>query len=72
MAHGPPFVGKEILVNSFIAEGLKKGIPALWVITDKTPKDIREEMKFVLSGYDEYERKGVGPVHRRLLTFDGG
>jgi KaiC/GvpD/RAD55 family RecA-like ATPase len=59
MVHGPPFVGKEVMVNSFIAEGLKKGIPALWVITDKTPKDIREEMKFVLSGYDEYERKGL-------------
>ncbi len=59
MVHGPPFVGKEIMVNSFVAEGLKKGIPALWVITDKTPKDIREEMKFVLSGYDEYERKGL-------------
>ena len=59
MVHGPPFVGKEIMVNTFIAEGLKKGIPALWVITDKTPKDIREEMKFVLSGYDEYERKGL-------------
>jgi KaiC/GvpD/RAD55 family RecA-like ATPase len=59
MVHGPPFVGKEVMVNSFIAEGLKKGIPALWVITDKTPKDIREEMKFVLSGYDEYERRGL-------------
>ena len=59
MVHGPPFVGKEVMVNSFIGEGLKKGIPALWVITDKTPKDIREEMKFVLSGYDEYERRGL-------------
>ena len=59
MVHGPPFVGKEVLVNTFIAEGLRKGIPALWVITDKTPKDIREEMKFVLSGYEEYERKGL-------------
>jgi KaiC/GvpD/RAD55 family RecA-like ATPase len=59
MVHGPPFVGKEVMVNSFVAEGLKKGIPALWVITDKTPKDIREEMKFVLSGYDEYERRGL-------------
>ena len=59
MVHGPPFVGKEIMVNAFIAEGLKKGIPALWVITDKTPKDIRDEMKFVLSGYDEYERRGL-------------
>ncbi|MBC7108436.1 MAG: recombinase RecA [Methanomassiliicoccales archaeon] len=59
LIHGPPFIGKEVMVNQFIAEGLKKGIPAIWVITDKTPSDIREEMKFVLSGYEEYERLGL-------------
>jgi KaiC/GvpD/RAD55 family RecA-like ATPase len=59
MVHGPPFIGKEVLVNAFVADGLTKGVPAVWVITDKTAKDIREEMKFVLSGYEEYEKKGL-------------
>ena len=59
MVHGPPFIGKEVLVDVFIADGLKKGVPALWVITDKTAKDIREEMKFVISGYEEFEKKGL-------------
>lgn len=59
LIHGPPFIGKEVMVNQFIAEGLKKGIPAIWVVTDKTPNDIREEMKFVLSGYEEYEHLGL-------------
>lgn len=59
MIHGPPFVGKEVMVNVFIADGLKKGVPALWVITDKTARDIREEMRNVLSGYEEYEKKGL-------------
>jgi KaiC/GvpD/RAD55 family RecA-like ATPase len=54
--YGPPFVGKEVIVNAFIAEGLKKGIPAIWVLTEKTPSDIREEMRFVVSGYEEYEK----------------
>ncbi len=57
--YGPPFIGKEVIVNSFVGEGLKKGIPALWVITDKTPEDIREEMKYVLPGYEEYEGLGL-------------
>ncbi|MEE9115864.1 MAG: ATPase domain-containing protein [Thermoplasmata archaeon] len=57
--YGPPFVGKEVIVNAFIAEGLKKGIPAIWVITEKTPADIREEMRFVVSGYEEYEKLGL-------------
>ncbi len=57
--YGPPFIGKEIIVNAFMSEGLKKGIPVLWVITDKTPEDIREEMQYVLSGYEEYEQLGL-------------
>ncbi len=59
LIYGPPFTGKEVLVNAFVAEGLKKGIPALWVITEKSPKEIREEMMAVLSGYEEYEKKGL-------------
>jgi KaiC/GvpD/RAD55 family RecA-like ATPase len=59
LVYGPPFTGKEVLVNSFVGEGLKMGIPAIWVITEKSPKEIREEMMFVLSGYEEYEKKGL-------------
>ncbi|HXZ23540.1 MAG TPA: ATPase domain-containing protein, partial [Methanomassiliicoccales archaeon] len=59
LVHGPPFVGKEVMIGQFVSEGLKKGVPTLWVITDKTPRDIREEMKAILSGYEEYERLGL-------------
>jgi len=59
MVHGPPFQGKEVMVNVFVADGLKKGVPVLWVITDKTPKDIRDEMRYVISGYEEYEKRGL-------------
>lgn len=59
LIYGPPFTGKEVIVNAFIAEGLKKGVPALWVLTEKTPKEIREEMSFMLSGYEEYEKLGL-------------
>lgn len=57
--YGPPFVGKEVVMNSFAAEGLRKGIPVVWVSTDRTVKDIREEMAFVLNGYEEYEKLGL-------------
>jgi len=59
LIHGPPFIGKEIMIAQFVAEGLKKGVPCIWVITDKTPKDIREEMVPILSGYEEYEHRGL-------------
>ena len=59
MIYGPPFTGKEVLVNAFVAEGLKMGIPAIWIITEKSPKEIRDEMMYLLSGYEEYEKKGL-------------
>ncbi|MEE9163226.1 MAG: ATPase domain-containing protein [Thermoplasmata archaeon] len=57
--YGPPFIGKETVVNAFVAEGLKKGVPAIWVITDKTPDDIRDEMQYMVPGYEEYENLGL-------------
>ena len=59
MIHGPPFIGKEVLANTFVTEGLRKGIPAIVVLTDKTPKDLRDEMRFIMSGYEEYEKLGL-------------
>jgi KaiC/GvpD/RAD55 family RecA-like ATPase len=59
LVYGPPFTGKEISINAFIADGLKKGVPAIWVITDKLPSEIREEMMFIVSGYEEYEKLGL-------------
>jgi KaiC/GvpD/RAD55 family RecA-like ATPase len=59
LIYGPPFTGKEVLVNCFISEGLKKGVPAIWVLTEKSSKDIRDEMMYILSSYEEYEKKGM-------------
>jgi KaiC/GvpD/RAD55 family RecA-like ATPase len=52
-------VGKEVVANAFMAEALKKGIPTVWVSTEKMPSDIREEMGAVISGYEEYEKLGL-------------
>ncbi len=57
--YGPPHVGKRVMINSFIAEGLEKGVPAIWVITDKTIAAVRQEMKFVLPTYQDYEMRGL-------------
>ncbi len=59
MIHGPPFIGKEVMANTFLMEGLRKGIPAIIVLTDKTPKDVRDEMRFIMSGFEEYEKLGL-------------
>ncbi|MBN1677516.1 MAG: hypothetical protein JW880_03160 [Candidatus Thermoplasmatota archaeon] len=59
LIYGPPFTGKEVLVSVFVAEGLKKGVPAIWILTEKSAKEIRAEMQFVVSGYEEYEKLGL-------------
>jgi len=57
--YGPAFVGKEVVIDLFMAEGLKKGIPVVWVLTEKAPMDIREEMIPVLPSYEQYEKMGL-------------
>jgi KaiC/GvpD/RAD55 family RecA-like ATPase len=56
LVHGPPFTGKEVMIGQFVSEGLTKGVPCIWVLTDKTPSDIRREMQMIISGYEEYEK----------------
>lgn len=57
--YGPPFVGKEVVMNAFAAEGLKRGVPVIWVTTDHTIREIREEMSYVLNSFEEYEKLGL-------------
>jgi len=60
--YGPPFTGKDTLINLFIADGIRQGAPAIFVLTDKTPQEVRDSMKLVLPKIESYESKG-------LLTF---
>jgi len=59
MIYGPPFIGKEVAVNQFAAEAVKKGVPLIWITTDRTVDQIREEMAFVVSNLEVYEEKGL-------------
>jgi KaiC/GvpD/RAD55 family RecA-like ATPase len=56
---GPAHTGKELLARLFIAEGLKKGVPAIWVVADKTYTQVRDEMVGLLPSYRELEGKGL-------------
>ncbi len=59
LIYGPPYSKKEVLIYSFMAEGLKKGVPVVWILTDKTVSEIREAMSFVLPAYEQYEKMGL-------------
>lgn len=59
LVNGPAHSGKDVLARLFVAEGLKQGIPALWVTTDKTYTQIRDEMGVLFPAYSMYEGKGL-------------
>src|SRR5437870_5300016 len=67
--YGPAYVGKEVLVSLFMAEGLKKGVPVLWILTDKGPTEVREEMAFALPGYEEQEIQMLGSLMDGSIEF---
>jgi len=56
---GPAFVGKEVAILNFVAEGLRKGIPAIMVTTTKPPVDIARDMAPILPTFVQYEQLGL-------------
>ena len=56
---GPAFVGKEVAILNFIAEGLKKRVPVIIVTTTKLPIDIAKDMAPILPTFVEYDQLGL-------------
>ncbi|MCI4350913.1 MAG: hypothetical protein L3K15_05310 [Thermoplasmata archaeon] len=59
LVNGPAHTGKDVLTRLFIAEGLRQGSAAIWVVSDKTYTQIREEMTAILPTYPDFESKGL-------------
>jgi KaiC/GvpD/RAD55 family RecA-like ATPase len=59
LVNGPVHTGKDVLARLFVAEGLRAGIPAVWVVTDKTYTQIRDDMLAVFPQYGDAEAKGL-------------
>jgi hypothetical protein len=55
---GGAFVGKEIVVNAFIAEGLKLGHPVIVVTTSRAPEELAQQVGLVAPQFREYEQLG--------------
>jgi len=59
LVNGPAHSGKEVLSRLFVAEGLKQNVPAVWVVTDKTYTQIRDDMVQLFPSYPDAEQKGM-------------
>ncbi len=56
---GPQFIGKETAMLLLIAEGLKKGVPAVIVTTSRPPHEIATDMAPILPTFMEFEQLGL-------------
>jgi KaiC/GvpD/RAD55 family RecA-like ATPase len=59
MVIGPRHSGPDVLGRFLAAEGLRRSIPMVWVLTDQDMDSIQEGMTAILDNYREYERKGL-------------
>ena len=56
---GDAFVGKEVALYAFLAEGLKRGEPIVLVTAARPPAEVTEGLGIVLPQFREYEQKGL-------------
>jgi KaiC/GvpD/RAD55 family RecA-like ATPase len=59
LVNGPAHSGKDVLARLFSVEGLRQGIPSIWVVTDKTYSQVRDDLAQLFPGTAEAERKGL-------------
>ena len=55
---GDAFVGKEVALYSFIAEGLRRSEPALLVTANRTSREVARSLGLVMPGFDLAEQRG--------------
>ncbi len=59
LVNGPAHTGKDVLARLFSVEGLRLGIPSIWVVTDKTWGQVRDDLVTLYPKYDEAEKNGM-------------
>ena len=59
LINGPAHSGKDVLGRLFSVEGLRQGVPSIWVVTDKTYGQVRDDLLQLHPGTADAERKGM-------------
>ncbi len=59
LINGPAHTGKDALARLFSIEGLKLGIPSIWVVTDSTWAQVRDDLIGLYPGYADADKNGM-------------
>jgi len=55
---GDAFVGTEVLLYAFLAEGLKRGEPAIIITASRSPEEVAQQIGLLAPQFREYEQLG--------------
>jgi KaiC/GvpD/RAD55 family RecA-like ATPase len=55
---GPPFTEKEMILYAFIAEGLRRGEPAVLITAAQSPGEIEQKIGVLLPQFKEFAQRG--------------
>jgi len=58
LVYANPFIGKDILLTRFALAGIENNEGIIFVLTDKSFGEIREEMKKIKPDFEKYESNG--------------
>jgi KaiC/GvpD/RAD55 family RecA-like ATPase len=59
LVNGPAHTGKDVLARLFSVEGLKQEIPSIWIVTDSTWTQVRDDLAALYPKYAEAEKAGM-------------
>ncbi|MCL4324416.1 MAG: RAD55 family ATPase [Candidatus Thermoplasmatota archaeon] len=59
LLNGSRHMGNDVLARFLVAAGLRRSIPAIWVLTDRDRSTLRESMIAILPEYPEFEAQGL-------------
>jgi KaiC/GvpD/RAD55 family RecA-like ATPase len=59
LVNGPAHTGKDVLARLFSVEGLKLEIPSIWIVTDSTWTQVRDDLAGLYPRYAEAEKAGM-------------
>jgi len=58
LAYAPPFIGRDTLIKRFAFSGLTEGEPVIFVLTDKSFSEMRNELEHLNKSFLEFEKEG--------------
>ena len=59
LAYASPFIGRDVLIHSFALTNLKENWPVIFILTDNSFSDARNEMSTLDDHFLKYEKEGL-------------